>query len=98
VYLLSNYGRTNFAHAKEQFKFIPLVDGGVISYEVKYIKPEPEIYQILMDKYNINPEEAVFLDDNQANLEAAKVFGFHTIQVTEFDRALEDLRKLGVKI
>jgi putative hydrolase of the HAD superfamily len=52
----------------------------------------------LIGKYDINPEEAVFLDDNQANLEGAKVFGFHTIQVTEFDQALEDLRKLGVNI
>ncbi len=98
VYLLSNYGRTNFAYAKENFKFIPLADGGIISYEVKCIKPEPEIYQRLINKYDFNPEEAVFLDDNQANLEGAKVFGFHTIQVTEFGQALEDLRKLGVNI
>lgn len=98
VYLLSNYGRTNFTYAKEHFKFIPLADGGVISYEIKHIKPEPEIYRALIDKYNINPEEAVFLDDNRANLEGAGVFGFHTIHVTEFGRALEDLRKLGVNI
>ncbi|MGB8452294.1 MAG: HAD family phosphatase [Anaerocolumna sp.] len=98
VYLLSNYGKTNFGYAKENFKFIPYADGGVISYEVKYIKPEPEIYQALIGKYDINPEEAVFLDDCEANLEAAEPFGFHTIQVTDFDKALGDLRKMGVNI
>lgn len=98
VYLLSNYGRTNFAYARSNFKFIPYVDGGVISYEVKHIKPEPEIYQALIDKYQFNPLEAVFLDDSLANLEGAKIFGFHTIHFTEYGKALEELKALGVNI
>lgn len=98
VYLLSNYGKTNFAYARTHFKFIPYVDGGIISYEVHYIKPEPEIYQALIDKYNFNPQEAVFLDDCLANLEGAKTFGFHTIHFTEFDKAVEELRALGVNV
>ncbi|MFU0828714.1 MAG: putative hydrolase of the HAD superfamily [Lachnoclostridium sp.] len=98
VYLLSNYGRTNFSYAKENFKFIPLADGGIISYEIEHIKPEPQIYKALIQKYGIDPERTVFLDDVQANLDGAKEFGFKTILVTEFDKALEDLRKLGVNI
>lgn len=98
VYLLSNYGERNFAYAKENFKFIKQADGGVISYEVKSIKPEPEIYETLLKKYNINPQEAVFLDDSQANLEGASAFGIHTILVTDFQKALEELRDLGVNI
>lgn len=98
VYLLSNYGKTNFKYAKEHFEFFKYVDGGVISYEVKYIKPEPEIYEILIAKYNINPKEAVFLDDSQANLEGARPFGFETILVKEFEKALEELRLLGVRV
>ena len=98
VYLLSNYGKTNFAYARSNFKFIPYVDGGIISYEVHYIKPEPEIYQALIDKYHFNPKEAVFLDDSLANLEGAKDFGFHTIHFTEFDKAVEELRFLGVNV
>ncbi len=98
VYLLSNYGKTNYGYAKENFRFIPYADGALISYEINRIKPEPEIYQALIDKYGFNPEEAVFLDDNLSNLEGAKPFGFYTIQVTEFGKALEELRKLGVNI
>lgn len=98
VYLLSNYGKVGFLYAKENFKFFQYIDGGVISYEVKHIKPEPEIYNILINKYNFNPQEAVFLDDNPANLEAAKAFGFHTILVEDFPKALEELKSLGVKL
>ncbi|MGB4659996.1 MAG: HAD family phosphatase [Mobilitalea sp.] len=98
VYLLSNYGRRYFIKATEVFEFYKYVDGGVISYEVNFIKPEPEIYEALISKYNINPTEAVFLDDMNENLVAAREFGFHTIHVKAFDEALEKLRKLGVNI
>lgn len=98
VYLLSNYARFTFQYAKENFGFIKQVDGGIISYEVKCTKPEATIYQLLIDKYHIQPEEAVFLDDLPANLEGAKPFGFHTIQVKSYEQAVEDLQKLGVNV
>jgi putative hydrolase of the HAD superfamily len=98
VYLLSNYSKNSFRYLMDHFKFYNHVDGGVISYEVNYIKPEPEIYQALLDKYNINPKEAVFLDDIPANLEGASHFGIHTILFHEFDVAMEELRALGVRI
>ena len=97
VYLLSNFG-SNFETLKETFRFYPYVDGGVISYEVKQIKPDREIYESLIQKYNIVPGEAVFLDDREDNIQSAKELGFHTILVGEFETALNDLRSLGVKI
>lgn len=97
VYLLSNYGERNFKFALENFRFIPHADGRVISYEIKSVKPEPEIYEYLIKKYNINPSEAVFLDDSKANLVAAEKFGLTTIHVTDIDKALEELKALGVK-
>lgn len=98
VYILSNYAKFTFKHARENFEFLDYIDGMVISYEVKYIKPEPEIYQILIDKYNINPEEAVFLDDKYENLEAAKPFGIKTILVKSYEQMIDDLTKLGVDL
>jgi putative hydrolase of the HAD superfamily len=98
VYLLSNYSKNSFRYLKENFKFYQHVDGGVISYEVHHIKPEPEIYEDLIRKYQFNPEEAVFLDDIQANLDGARRFGIHTVLVTDFSKALEELRVLGVRI
>lgn len=98
VYLLSNYSRTNFQYAKQNFEFYKYVDGGVISYEIQAIKPEAKIYETLISKYNINPDEAVFLDDLQVNIDGAQPFGIHTILVKNFDQAVDELRLLGVKL
>ncbi len=98
VYLLSNYSKKHFTLSKPTFTFINYVDGGIISYEVKAIKPEPKIYQTLIDQYDISPREAVFLDDLERNLEGAKPFGFHTIQVVDYEQTIAELRKLGVRI
>jgi len=98
VYLLSNYSRKHFLLDQHNFLFMNDVDGGIISYQVQSIKPEPQIYEALINKYHINPSEAVFLDDLQANLEGAKPFGFHTILVKNYEQIVEDLIKLGVQI
>ncbi len=98
VYLLSNFAKSHFELDREYFQFMKYVDGGIISYEINRIKPEPEIYEALIHKYRINPANAVFLDDLPQNLEGAKPFGFHTIQVKSFEQMKEDLRELGVRI
>jgi putative hydrolase of the HAD superfamily len=98
IYLLSNFSRRHFQMCSPHFSFLKHVDGGVISSEVKQIKPEPFIHQSLIDKYDITPERAVFLDDLEENLLGAKPFGFHTIQVKGYTQALEELRKLGIRI
>lgn len=98
LYILSNYGLTTFAYAKEHFKFLKHVDGMVISSEVHYVKPEPEIYQILLDRYQIVPEESVFIDDRADNAEMAASFGIHAIPFKNQEQAVEELRKLGVRI
>lgn len=98
VYLLSNYGGRNYRYAKEHFSFIKLADGEVISYEVGSVKPEPEIYEALINRYELNPQEAVFLDDMKVNIEAAETHGLHTILFENLNQALEALRGLGVMI
>lgn len=98
VYLLSNYSKRLFEMDQSIFRFLNYVDGGIISYQVQHIKPQPEIYEDLIHTYGIVPTEAVFLDDLQENIDGAKKFGFHTIRVEDHEQALEDLRRLGVKI
>ncbi|HHT88500.1 MAG TPA: HAD family phosphatase [Clostridiales bacterium] len=97
VYLLSNYGKANFKYARDNFDFFKYVDGGVISYETGYVKPEAGIYEAIINKYNIKPEEAVFLDDVKANIIAASDFGFHTIHFKNLSQAIKELHQLGVK-
>ena len=98
VYLLSNYGKANFKHIIDKFDFFKYVDGGIISYETGYVKPEVGIFESFVKKYKIKPEEAVFVDDMKANVSAASKFGFHTVYFKNKDQAIEELRMLGVRI
>ena len=73
------------------------VDGAVFSCQVKQIKPEPDIYQTLIKRYNLDPQKSVFLDDRKENCEAARKQGIHAIQFESFKQAAAELEKLGVK-
>lgn len=98
VYLLSNYGKANFKYAQDNFKFLKYVDGGIISYETGYVKPEAGIFEALVNKYKIKPGESVFLDDVEANVIAASDFGFNTIHFHNIKQAIDELKILGVNI
>ncbi len=98
IYILSNYGKTFFEERKPYFRFLDYADGQVISYQEKFVKPEPEIYETLLSRYGISPEEAVFFDDLPANLEAAEKFGIHTVQVTGYESIKEGLSRFGIRI
>lgn len=93
VYLLSNYGKTSFEACTKELSFTSLVDGAVISYEVKKVKPEPEIYETLLTKYSLKPEECVFFDDRPENVEAAVRFGIHGIVFQSKEQAEEELQR-----
>ncbi len=98
VYILSNYSKTGYEMQKDSFEFMKYIDGGIVSYKIKHVKPEPAIYYALIEKYQFNPSEAVFLDDLQVNVDAAKELGFHAIRFENYDQAMEELRELGVRI
>jgi putative hydrolase of the HAD superfamily len=93
---LSNWSNHVRECALKQLDFIPLMDGGIFSYEVKLIKPDHEIYKEIIRKYDLNPAECVFLDDKLANCEAARECGLHAVQVVDHnhDIALEGLEKI----
>ena len=98
TYILSNYARHTYECTREALSFEKEMDGVVFSYQVGSIKPEPEIYQTLLENFHLVPEESVFLDDKPENLKAAAQFGIHTIQFTTLDAAKDALQKLGVTI
>lgn len=96
TYYLSNYGKFGYEVTKEKLDFTKLMDGGLYSYEVQMLKPNPWIYAELCRRYDITPSEAVFLDDTLKNVEAAKAFGMHGIHFTGYEQGCAELRKLGV--
>lgn len=96
IYLLSNYGNYTYHLQMVNFTFREHVDGELISYQVGVTKPDPRIYQLLLERFSINANEAVFIDDNQRNVEAAIDAGMHGIIFESYEQANDELRKLGV--
>lgn len=93
---LSNFSEKAHVECAAALDFIPHMDGGILSYQDKVIKPMPEIYQLLIDRYQLVPEECVFMDDTPVNLDGAEKFGIHTIHFKNQAQAIEELKKLGV--
>lgn len=79
VYALTNWSRETFPIALELFPFFGDFDGVVVSGEVGVIKPDPKIYQLLLKKFGLKPEESVFIDDRKENVDAAIQLRFHGI-------------------
>jgi len=84
VYYLSNFPERTFCYIYGIMPAFRMMDGGVVSWKVHKIKPEPEIYRLLLEQYGLEPEETVFADDFLVNVEAARALGIHGWQ---FDSA-----------
>jgi putative hydrolase of the HAD superfamily len=82
IYLLSNYNEDFFRVHTQDAAFLKDIDGKVVSYEIHKIKPYPEIYQYLLDKYSLKPEESVFFDDRPENTQTAQELGMKTYTIT----------------
>ena len=81
LYYISNWNKSSFEinYKLGTFKFIDKMNGGVISYQVGTVKPNSDIYEILCDRYNLDPSTCVFFDDREENIESAEVLGFKGI-------------------
>jgi putative hydrolase of the HAD superfamily len=79
LYCLSNMPASIYTHLRQRHSFWDVFDGIVISGEVQMMKPEPEVFLHLLEKYHLRPKETVFIDDLLANIEAAKRLGLQTI-------------------
>lgn len=78
--------------------FEGLFDGGVASCEVKVNKPDPHIYQALLDKYHLRADECIFIDDRADNLVAASALGFGTYEMHGVGTLLRSLPTFGVSL
>lgn len=96
IYILSNYGEKPFAASKAQMPFLDYVDGTLLSCQVQDVKPSAAIYQALCDRFQIDPDKAVFIDDSPLNIAGAKAFGLHTILFTDYADAVAQLKSYGV--
>jgi 2-haloacid dehalogenase len=96
LYALSNWPAEGFPLARQRFDFLGWFQGIVISGEIGAIKPQPRIYDALIERFAIDPLSAVFIDDVEANAMAARSFGMHAIHFTNPAALRAELAALGL--
>lgn len=93
---LSNWSAETFPIVYNNFSFFRDLEGIVISGQEKMVKPDKEIYELLLNRYKVDAKESLFIDDNLNNILAAKEMGFSTIHMNENVHLKEDLEKMGL--
>jgi 2-haloacid dehalogenase len=98
LYALSNWSHEAFPSAYERYDFMKQFDGIVVSGYEKLLKPDHAIYRVLMSRYNVNPPESVYIDDNKDNVTAAAELGFNAIHYCSSEQLRKELRTLGLRV
>ena len=95
-YVLSNWSAETFEGIPIDYPFMQLFDGLLISGEDKLIKPDQAIYELAKKRFNLDPEETVFIDDKLENIEAAQKMNFKTIHLTNPKNIEMEIKKFLV--
>jgi 2-haloacid dehalogenase len=96
VYGLSNWSAETFPMMRRKHEFFDLLDDMVISGDVGHVKPEPEIFQILLEKIGRPAQECLFIDDAPANVQQAQRLGFATVLFQSPKELESSLRELKI--
>jgi 2-haloacid dehalogenase len=89
LYALSNWSAEMFPHAEEKYDWLELFDGVVVSGRVKMIKPDREIFDYLLDTFQLRAADLLFIDDHEPNVVAARSYGI----AAHLFRGAEGLRR-----
>ena len=93
---LTNWSHETFPVALRKFEFLQLFEGIIVSGEEKTRKPFKEIYDLTLNRFNINPETALFIDDNLRNIEAAETIGIKGIHFKSANILKEQLENYDI--
>ena len=98
LFVLSNMSKDYIEFLREMPVFQHF-EGEIVSYEVGLIKPEREIYNLLLDRYNLVPEQTMFIDDRKPNVDAAAEVGINPFHFDRNDpeKSCEQLRCILLK-
>jgi len=80
VVALTNWSAETFPIAQERFEFLDWFEGIVVSGTEKTRKPFKEIYEIILQRYNLTADDCLFIDDNARNVAAAEALGIHAVR------------------
>lgn len=91
LYGLTNWSMETFPQARQRFTILQLIDRYVVSGQEHLVKPDPRLFQVLLDRYSLKAEECIFIDDNPDNVAAANNMGIHGILFTGADNLRKQL-------
>ncbi len=94
VHALTNWPKETFPIARQRFAFLNWFETITVSSEEGCAKPDPRLFQIMMDKHGIKPETTVFIDDKKANIDTARALGFTALLFTTPQVLTADLSRL----
>lgn len=98
VVALTNWSSETFPIALDKFEFLHWFEGIIVSGEEKTRKPFDAIYNMTLDRFNITAENAIFIDDNLRNIEAANALGINGIQFKSPEQLIQQLKKYNVHL
>ena len=94
LYALTNWSDETFPLALGRYDFLHWFEGILVSGKEKLIKPDPAIYQLLFERFKIEPAKSIFIDDSLKNVEGAKAAGMHAIHFRSPMQMREELAEL----
>ena len=97
VYYLSNFSEKIERESIAGLAFREEMDGGILSWKEKVIKPDPTIYRLLLERYSLLPEESVFIDDLPVNVEAGRKLGIQGIVFRSKEQVETELAELSLE-
>lgn len=96
IYILSNFSFDGFSYIEKKYPFFKKAKGKVVSAFEKLVKPQPEIYRLLLDRYGLKADECVFIDDYQVNVDGAIAAGMKSFRFLDPMGARRTLISMGV--
>ena len=94
---LTNWSAETFPIALDLYPFFGEFEGIVVSGFEKLAKPDERIYLLLLERYELNADECLFIDDNARNIRAAALLGFHTLHLRNDVNLKEELTRKGIQ-
>jgi len=98
IVALTNWSHETFPKALKKFDFLQWFEGIVVSGEEKTRKPFDDIYHLTLERFNIKPEQSIFIDDNLNNIKAANALGINGIQYKSPERLIKQLQQFNIDL
>ena len=93
-YILSNWSSETFEGMTDEYNFLKDFDGMIISGDIKLVKPDKKIFELAIDKFNLTPNETIFIDDRIENINSAQNLNFKTVHLTDPKRIKAKINEL----